>query len=146
MKKRKKEEQNNGIKITSYSAWLTVIAGILIIGAIILWACIVNIDDIVQGAGQCENGVITCYFRVQDVKHLEEGMDIKVSGKSYKIEKIEAEMYKPEELPNNILYYSQNSSWYQKVIAPCDLEDGTYQVQSKIGIIKPISFMGGESD
>lgn len=142
-KKNEPEELNQGLKITGYSAWLTVIAGVLIIGAIVIWACIANYEDTVQGAGQCEDGVLTCYFCVSDIGYLKEGMDISVNGKNCKIEKIEGQMYKAEELPNNILYYSQGSSWYQKVIASCNLEDGTYMVKSQVGTVKPISFMGG---
>ncbi|MBO5520633.1 MAG: hypothetical protein J5973_03045, partial [Eubacterium sp.] len=138
------EGLDQGIRVTSYRAWIVVAAGFLIVAAIIVGALIADIRDVVHAAGFCENGTLTAYFRVEDVSFLEEGMDVTIDGRNYKLDRIEKHIFAPSDLPGDILYFSPKGSWYQTAAIRCDLEDGIYQLEVPLGKLRLLSFMSSE--
>ena len=134
------EDLDRGIKVTSYSAWIVVGVGFLIVAAIFVGTLITDIRDVVHAAGFCENGTLTAYFRVEDVPSLEEGMDIIIDGQNYKLDRIEKHVCAPSDLQSDILYFSPKGSWYQTATIHCDLEDGIYQLEVPVGRLRPLSF------
>ena len=96
-----------------------MIAGLLLLAAIILGGAIADIRDVVKGAGSCQNGTFTAYFREEDISSLQEGMDVSINGATFKLDKIEQKLFTPEDLPNDILYFSPKGSWYQTDQVPC---------------------------
>lgn len=137
------EDLDRGIRVTSYSAWIVVAIGFLILAAIILAGAFLDIRDVVKAAGYCEDGVLTVYYRVEDVPSLKEGMEIDIDGRDYKLEEIDKYVVAPGDLPSDILYFSPKGSWYQTAKVQCDLEDGIYQTETPLGILNPLSFMSG---
>ena len=138
------EGLDQGIRVTSYRAWIVVAVGFLIVAAIIVGAFIADIRDVVHAAGFCENGTLTAYFRVEDVSLLEEGMDVTIDGRNYKLDRIEKRILVPSDLPGDILYFSPKGSWYQTAAIRCDLEDGIYQLEVPLGRVRLLSFMPSE--
>ena len=135
------ERQNRYLKVTSFSAWIVVIAAILAVIGIFLWAGIHKVNDSIQGAGNCENGVMTCYFREEDMDQLDVGTRIWVDGEECHIEDVIPQLYYAKDVPREILYLSPKSEWYQTVTFSCPLEDGTYQASADLGEISPLSFL-----
>ena len=135
------EDLDQGIQVTSCSAWIVVAVGFLIVAAIIAGALAADIRDVVYAAGFCENGTLTAYFRVEDVSSLEEGMDVTIDGQNYKLDKIEKHVFAPSDLSSDILYFSPKGSWYQTATIRCNLEDGIYQLEVPLGKLRLLSFM-----
>jgi len=138
------EDLDRGVKVTSYSAWIVVAAGLLLLAAIIIGAAVFKIRDSIKAAGICEDGMLTAYFRVEDIPSLREGMDVMIEGQTYQLDTIEKHVLAPEDLSSDILYFSPKGSWYQTGKIGCDLEDGIYQLEIPTGDLRPFSFVAGD--
>ena len=137
------EQLAGGIKVTGFGAWLTVIAGLLLILSLLLWGFVGNIKDVAVGAGQCKDGVLTCYFCDEDIDSIEAGMKATVDNKELPIGSIDGRLYSPNDLPNDVLYFMEKSAWYRTAKINCDLPDGTYRVTVNVGVIRPLDFISG---
>ncbi len=137
------ERLDDYIKVTSYKSWLIVLGGALIVAIIFIWSAIGKINVAVVGAGIVENGIMTCYFRAEDVEELEEGKIIHTESESFPIDKINTTLLAEYDVPYDVLFLSEESKWYKTVEADCSLEDGTYKVSVLLKIVSPIDFLTG---
>ena len=135
------EQQNQYLRVTGLGAWLVVISAILVIIGIFLWAMIYRINDSVKGVGHCEDNVLTCYFRQEDMSNVENGTAVRINDDTYVIDEVLPNLYYINDIPRDVLFLSQKTDWYQTATIPCSLEDGIYQVTISLDAITPIDFM-----
>ena len=135
------DELNSYLKVSSISVWAILIAAVMVVVGIIIWGMIARFEDSIQGAGQCENGILTCYFRQEDMEYIGKGSTIQVDGSQYEISEIVPQLLYTYDVPREILYLSQQAEWYQTALVSCDLEDGTYNIRVDLGMNTPLGFM-----
>ena len=135
------EQQNQYLRVTGFGAWVVVISAILLIAAIFLWAMIFKINDSIKGVGSCEDNVLTCYFRQEDMSKIEKGTVVRVNDETYAVDEVLPHLYYINDIPRDILFLSQKTDWYQAVTIPCSLDDGVYQATIELDAITPIYFM-----
>ncbi len=135
------DQLNTYLKLSSISAWLILAAAVTVIIGIFMWGQITEIEETIQGAGECKNGVLTCYFRQEDMNEIKPGMQVQVNGSTYEIKEVVPKMLYTYDMPREILYLSQKTDWYQTALVPCDLADGTYKVRVVLGRNTPLGLM-----
>ena len=135
------DELNSYLKVSSIPAWVILAAAVMVVAGILIWGRIARVKDSVQGAAQCENGMLTCYFRQEDMSYIQQGQKIQVNGAQYEISEIVPKLLYTYDVPRDILYLSEPTEWYQTALASCDLEDGTYNVRVELGVNTPLGFM-----
>ena len=134
------EQLNTCLKVTGVRPWLFVIAAGLVLAAIFIWLFSGEIRPPVTGAGYCEDGILTCYFRQTDIDEISPASAVKVKDKEYRITEICAPLYLYSDLPNDILYLVPEDQWYKTVTVDCDdLEDGLYVAEIRGKDIGPAS-------
>ena len=109
------EQLDKYLKVTGVSSWVIVITGALTVVFLLIWASLGKLDNVIQGAAQCSDGVLTCYFRTEDIDDIREGMNVQVDEKTFVITRIDPQYYLAEDLPREILYLSPRSDWH----CPC---------------------------
>ena len=135
------DQLNTYLKLSTITAWLILAAAVTVIIGIFMWGQITEIEETIQGAGECKNGVVTCYFRQEDMNEIKPGMKVQVNGSIYEIKEVVPKLLYSYDVPREILYLSQHAEWYQTVLVRCDLPDGTYNVSVELGTNTPLGLM-----
>ena len=135
------DELNSYLKVSSIHAWVILAAAVMVVVGILVWGRIARVEDSIQGAGQVKDGVLTCYFRQEDMNYIQQGSKIQVGDAKYEISEIVPKLLYTYDVPREVLYLSQQTEWYQTALASCDLEDGTYNVRVELGENTPLGFM-----
>ena len=132
------DELNSYLKVTGISAWLILTAAVMVVVGIFMWGKITQVEESIQGAGQCENYILTCYFRQEDMDYIKTGSKVQVDDAVYEVGEIVPKLLYTYDVPREILYLSQQAEWYQTALVPCDLKDGTYRVRVELGTNTPL--------
>ena len=135
------DQLNSYLKVTGISAWIILAAAVMVVICIYMWGSTTRIADSIHGAGMCENGTLTCYFRQEDMDDIKSDSKVRVNGEMYEIQQIVPKLLYTYEVPREILYLSQHAEWYQTVLVRCDLPDGTYNVSVELGTNTPLGLM-----
>ena len=135
------DQLNSYLKVTGISAWIILVAAVMVVICIFMWGSITRIEDSIQGAGMCENGTLTCYFRQEDMGYIKSGSKVRVNDAIYEIYEVVPKLLYTYDVPREILYLSQQTEWYQTALVRCDLPDGTYNVSVELGSDTPLGMM-----
>ena len=135
------DQLNSYLKVTGISAWIILAAAVMVVICIYMWGSTTRIADSIHGAGMCENGTLTCYFRQEDMDDIKSDSKVRVNGEMYEIQQIVPKLLYTYDVPREILYLSQKTDWYQTALVPCDLADGTYKVRVVLGKNTPLGLM-----
>ena len=135
------DELNGYLKVSSIHAWVILAAAVMVVVGILIWGRIARVEDSVQGAGQVKDGILTSYFRQEDMDYIQQGSKIRVGEALYEVSEIVPKLLYTYDVPREILYLSQKTEWYQTTLSFCDLADGTYNVRVELGENTPLGFM-----
>ena len=135
------DQLNSYLKVTGISAWIILAAAVMVVICIYMWGSTTRIADSIHGAGMCENGTLTCYFRQEDMDDIKSDSKVRVNGEMYEIQQIVPKLLYTYDVPREILYLSQKTDWYQTALVPCDLPDGTYKVRVVLGKNTPLGLI-----
>lgn len=137
------EALNGYLKVTSFRAWFIVVAAGLVLAAIFVWSFFGKVIPVIQGAGYCINGSITCYFNQKHMDELVKGAKVDIEGNEGTITQIEKDLFMARDVPYEVLYLlpDDGAVWYSIANIKCDLVDGLYTVKYKEDEIRPFSFL-----
>ena len=137
------EQLNRYLKVTGFGPWFVVITAALLLAALFIWAFFGTIVTVVEGAGYCRDGVITCYFSREEIGSIPLGAEVDISGNKGIVTDLGEDLYRSDDIPNDVLYLLpvSGSSWYSTDKISCDLEDGLYAVKYYREDVLPIHFL-----
>ena len=139
------EQLDTYLKVTSMGPWFVLIVAGLVAAALIIWAFTGRIYTVLNGAGYCRNGTLTCYFPKTETELLSVGDTMRVGNIRCKVKSIDTSLFQPFDIPYDILYLLPEADWYSTVEIEADLKDGLYTTQHIISE-EPISFLAKGSD
>ena len=141
------DQLDTTLKVTGFGVWFVIIAAALVVIALIIWVFNAKISDVIDGAGYCRNGVITCYFPQRDIDEINIGENLDVGGTACRITDVNSDLYLSHDIPNEVLFLLPEEKWYCTVVATAELPDGLYAAQFIKDPITPASFLtkGGET-
>ena len=132
LKKAADSEKLDGyLKVTGIGPWIAVLTAAAVLAAIAVWMIFGKVQTKITGAGYCENGSILCYYALDDIAKLSEGCKVELNSARTEdaegtVTAIDSSLYRPGEIPNEILFLLSDSEWYGTVRVSCDLEDALY--------------------
>ena len=135
------EQLDTCLKVTGFRAWFAVAAAGLVLLALFLWVFCARIINVVNGAGYCKGGVLTCYFPQAEAEEISAGDSLKVDGTAYRIKNVNADLFMGSDIPNEVLFLLPESKWYRTVDAAADLPDGLYSAKYEMAPITPASYL-----
>ena len=140
------EQLNRYLKVTEIGPWMIVTAGALVLAAIFICSLFGTVRITVQGAGYCENGMITCYYSRETADIIPKGATVDIHGHDGIVKETEGDLSLPRDVPVDVLYLlpDSHSEWYYTLQVQCDLPDGLYTVKYYGKEIHPISFLTQE--
>ena len=138
------EQLNDYVRIVTPGVWFTVIAIVVFLAGLFVWATFGHIDSTVTTAGIVENGTITVYIGEDKIDKVDIGDNIKVNDKTFSVSEVErVPVSVGEDFPEYALHVGSLSvgQWVYPVRAKADLADGVYKTEVVIETINPISFI-----
>ena len=138
------EQLNDYIRVSSPSVWTVLTAVIIFLVGVCVWGIFGHIDTVVKAAGECRDGVVTCYVKVSDISAVQTGMEITVDGKQGTVTDMEAV---PVEVTGDMDSYAlylgglAEGDWVYVIKAQAPVGDGVYEVQIRVESVSPMSFI-----
>lgn len=138
------EQLNDYIRVSTPSVWMILAAIIVFLAGVCVWGIFSRLDTVIKAAGECKDGVITCYVRESDISDVRIGMEIIVDGERGTVEdigKVPVEVTK--EIDSYLLYLGglAKGEWVYVIRAQVPAEDGIYEAQMTAESVAPASFV-----
>ena len=118
------EELNNYLRVSSPQMWLVMMAIIIMLGGILVWASVGTLETKVDGVAEAKNGEVTLIVTGSKAEKIKEGMTLLINGNTAVIDKVEIDEY-----------------GRAVASAVLNVADGKYKAEVIIESIKPISFL-----
>lgn len=141
------EQLNNYIKVSSPSVWLVMIAAIVLLASVLVWAVFGTLPTTVTLNGVHKDGKMVCY--VEDVSSISVGDSIVIDGvERGEITQISEKPISQEDISalyaddEYTLYLLNLSQWNYVIEADVsDIADGVTEMQVVVDSVSPISFI-----
>ncbi len=86
------EQLNDYLRVTNPSVWVLLIAVILLLAGMLVWASFTDIDSVARGVGEVKSGEMVIRFSEDTAaRQVEPGMSVTVGTNSYAIESLGAD-------------------------------------------------------
>lgn len=141
------EQLNDYVRVAGLGMWMVLVAVIILLVGVCVWGIFGRLDTRLESAGTCEDGVLTCYVRENDIDAVRqaagEGMEITASGESCLIFSVGTEPVAVSQTDEYLLYLGgfQPGEWVYEVKAKTTLPDGTYEAYMITESVSPMSFL-----
>lgn len=107
------EQLNDYLHVTSPSVWVILLAVIILLVGVVIWAYATTIESYVEGSGEVKAGVMTIRFSDQSfAKNVETGMSVTAGGSETTVSNVGRD-------PHGLLFATANTT----------LADGFYPVR-----------------
>ena len=138
------EQLNDYVRVSNPAVWMVLAAVAFILAGVCVWGIFGRLETVINTAGVCRDGKITCYVPDDDIKSVKVGMKVNVNGGGFEIFEI---AQKPIEVDENFDSYAmyvgelKEGQWVYEVTAKAQLESGTYNAKITTESVSPISFV-----
>lgn len=138
------EQLNDYVRVTNPGIWMILAAVIVLLIGICIWGVFGHLDTKLGASGVCENGMLTCYIREEDISTVKTGMEVEANGETFYVSDINMTPMKvTSEMDPYVLQNSglQTGEWVYRVFVDTDLADGIYAVHITTESVAPMSFI-----
>lgn len=138
------EQLNDYIRVSNPGVWMILTAVIVFLAGVCVWGIFGHLDTVIKTAGECNNGVITCYVKESDISSVQVGMEITVSGERGTVTDVEtAPLEVTADMDSYLLYLGEfaEGEWVYVIKAQVPIDDGVYEVQMTAESVSPMSFV-----
>lgn len=138
------EQLNDYIRVSNPSVWIILAAVIIFLAGVCVWGIFGHLDTVIKTAGECNNGVITCYVRKSDIPAVQAGMEIIVDGERGTVTDVEpAPVEVTADMDSYLLYLGgfAEGEWVYAIKAQVPAGDGIYEAQMTAESVSPLSFV-----
>lgn len=138
------EQLNDYIRVSPLSVWIILAVIIVFLVGVCIWGIFSRLDTVIKAAGECNNGVFTCYVKETDISDVQIGMEITVGeelGMVTDIETVPIEV--TGDMDSYLLYLGgfSKGEWVYAIRAQVPAEDGIYEAQITVESVAPMSFV-----
>ena len=118
------EDLNEYLKVTSVSAWMVLVAVIVLLAGLLVWSSFGKIETRITVEAQARDGVVTVMISEPGKQTLAEGMEIEIGSESGVIDTAVKDIY-------------------GRYIATADMDipDGEYEAEIITDKVSPLSFL-----
>ena len=118
------EELNNYLRVTNPSVWIGLLAIILLLAGLIVWASVDTLETKTDALVEAKNGELVVIVTGVDALKVQEGMIVRIDNEDSSIDAVEFDEY-GRAIGKAIL----------------NIPDGKYKAEVVLETIKPISFL-----
>lgn len=118
------EELNNYLRVTNPSVWIGLLAIILLLAGLIVWASVDTLETKTDALVEAKNGELMVIVTGVDALKVQEGMIVRIDNEDSSIDAVEFDEY-GRAIGKAIL----------------NIPDGKYKAEVVLETIKPISFL-----
>ncbi len=143
------EQLTDYIRVLRPGIWLTLVAAIVLLAALLVWGIYGAIPDAVSVNGAAKNGIVECY--VANPANLYVGMEAKVNGIEATVTQIDARPLSQKEIADRyredyVLHMLNVGDWsYRIEIKSPEEIEGLVRVEMVGNPVQPISFLMDEA-
>lgn len=138
------EQLNDYIRVAEPGVFLILAAVIVFLAGACIWGIFGRLDAVVHTAGECKDGIVTCYVKETDISAVQVGMPITVDGEQGTVTEIEETPIKAEEGADAWLLHLGGISegeWVYPIKGSVSASDGIYETQITVESVSPMSFV-----
>lgn len=138
------EQLNDYIRVSNPGVWMILTAVIVFLAGVCVWGIFGRLDTVIKTAGECNNGVITCYIKESDISSVQVGMEMTVIGERGTVTDVEtAPLEVTADMDSYLLYLGgfAEGEWVYVIKAQVPIDDGVYEVQMTAESVSPMSFV-----
>lgn len=132
------------IKVANPTTWMILAAIFIWLIGVCVWAFFSKVETVIESAGVCQNGILTCYIKEEKAKELSQTPILRVEGEE--IEQVSLSnipiMITKEEDPYALhIGGLKEGDWVYELKGKSSLSDGIYRVVVVAERISPIHFV-----
>lgn len=138
------EQLNDYIRVSNPGVWMILAAVIVLLIGVCVWGVFGHLDTKIATAGNCENGVFTCYVAEENAAKIKPGMTVNVDGNALSVSEISTKpIAVSADMDEYLLYLGgfSEGEWLYEVTANAALSDGTYKAEIVTESVSPMSFI-----
>lgn len=143
------EQLNEYIRVATPGIWFILIAILLALAGMFVWAVFGKVDATLTTAGIVQNGSLTCYVPEDKRAEVDPGDTVKVNGQTYQIESVGSEPVPiTEDFPEYGLHIGNLTvgQWAYPATMKTEMPDGVYQAVITTESIRPSSFIDASQE
>ena len=118
------EELNNYLRVTNPSMWIGLVAIILLLAGLLIWASVDTLETKTEALAEARNGEVMVIVTGVDAVKVKEGMEVRIEDNKTSIDEVTYDEY-GRAICKSIL----------------NVADGKYKAEVVLETIKPISFL-----
>ncbi len=118
------EELNNYLRVTNPSMWIGLVAIILLLAGLLIWASVDTLETKTEALAEVRNGEVMVIVTGVDAVKVKEGMEVRIEDNKTSIDEVTYDEY-GRAICKSIL----------------NVADGKYKAEVVLETIKPISFL-----
>ena len=118
------EELNNYLRVTNPSVWIGLVAIILLLAGLLIWASVDTLETKTEALAEARNGEVMVIVTGVDAVKVKEGMEVRIEDSKTSIDEVTYDEY-GRAICKSIL----------------NVADGKYKAEVVLESIKPISFL-----
>ena len=138
------EQLNQYVEISGRFSWGILIAVIVFIAGVLIWAFTGRVDTRVTFGAVVSDGELTGCLKEEEIGALKEGAAVYIDGEKYIVSQGSAP---PEKLPEDTEKYAmyigklEPDCWVYEFKANCGLPDGIYRASAITESIRPVELV-----
>lgn len=132
------------IKVANPTTWLILAAIFIFLIGVCIWAFFAKVETVIESAGVCQNGVLTCYIKEEEATELSQSPILRVDGEEIQevsFSNIPVMITKEEDPYAMHIGELKEGDWVYKLTGRSSLSDGTYRVVIVAERVSPIHFV-----
>ncbi|MBR5341709.1 MAG: hypothetical protein IK151_07275 [Erysipelotrichaceae bacterium] len=118
------EELNNYLRVTNPNIWVLLVAVILLLGGLMVWASVGTLETRANGIATVKSNELTVTVSGSKAENITEGMEVEINGNRAVLNKVDTDEY-GRAIGSAIM----------------NVPDGKYEAEVIIESIKPIKFL-----
>lgn len=138
------EQLNEYIRVSNPSVWLLLIAVLLLLAGVCVWAVTGSLNTVVHAAAVAENGAVTAYISEDAISGIEAGMAVSIGESAGTVREIAAQPVRADGVISEYALHVGGiapDAWVYPAALDLSCEDGVYAAEIVTGSVSPVSFV-----